>query len=120
MLTLLYYARCDTCRKAKKWLDEHQISYQLRDIKEAPPTAEELARWQEASGLPLKQFFNTSGQLYRSMGLKDRLPAMDEAAMRALLATDGMLVKRPLLVGAEWTRVGFRPEQWAETLGVAP
>ena len=95
------YPKCSTCQKAKKWLDEHHISYELRDIKEENPGYEELTAWHQRSGLPLKRFFNTSGLLYKSMGLKDELPGMSEEEMLQLLATDGMLVKRPLLVGGD-------------------
>ena len=120
MLTLLYYAKCSTCRRARGWLDEHHIAYELRDIREEHPSSRELSQWYGVSGLPLKKFFNTSGQLYKAMALKERLPGMDETAMLELLATDGMLVKRPLLVGEDRVLVGFRPEEWAETLCVEP
>ena len=110
------YPKCSTCQKAKKWLDEHHISYELRDIKEENPGYEELAAWHQRSGLPLKRFFNTSGLLYKSMGLKDKLPGMSEEEMLQLLATDGMLVKRPLL-GGDFVLVGFKEAQWAERLG---
>ena len=93
------YPKCTTCQKAKKWLDEKGISYTLRDIKTENPTQEELRTWWQESGLPLKRFFNTSGQLYKAMDLKNKLPAMSEEEQLALLATDGMLVKRPILVG---------------------
>mgnify|MGYP001005317309 FL=1 len=111
------YPKCSTCQKAKKWLDEHQIAYTDRHILEQPPTYEELAAWHQRSGLPLKRFFNTSGLLYKSMGLKDKLPGMSEEEMLQLLATDGMLVKRPLLVGGDFVLVGFKEAQWAERLG---
>lgn len=120
MLTLLYYSKCSTCRRAKDWLDQHQIEYQLRDIREEHPTGEELSQWQKRSGLPLKKFFNTSGQRYRELALKDTLPSMGEGAILELLATDGMLVKRPLLVGENQLLVGFRPQEWGERLGVEP
>ena len=110
------YPRCSTCQKAQKWLDEQGVSYEVRHIKEANPTAEELLQWQTLSGLPMTRFFNTSGQLYRQMGLKDRLPGMSEQEMAALLATDGMLVKRPLLVGEDFALVGFREKEWAQRL----
>lgn len=110
------YPKCTTCRKARKWLDENQITYEFRDIKLENPTYEELSRWHQHSGLPLKKFFNTSGLLYKSMGLKDRLPGMSEEEMLKLLATDGMLVKRPLLVGEDFVLVGFKESQWAEKL----
>ena len=110
------YPRCSTCRKAQKWLDEHGVSYEIRDIKEQNPTEEELRAWQEKSGLPLKRFFNTSGQQYRALGLKDRLPVMSEDEQFALLATDGMLVKRPLLITDETVVPGFGEESYAAAL----
>ena len=110
------YPKCTTCQKARKWLDENQIAYEFRDIKLENPTYEELSRWHQCSGLPLKKFFNTSGLLYKSMGLKDRLPGMSEEEMLKLLATDGMLVKRPLLVGEDFVLVGFKESQWTEKL----
>lgn len=110
------YPKCTTCQKARKWLDENQIVYEFRDIKLENPTYEELSRWHQRSGLPLKKFFNTSGLLYKSMGLKDRLPGMSEEEMLKLLATDGMLVKRPLLVGEDFVLVGFKESQWEEKL----
>lgn len=110
------YPKCTTCQKARKWLDENQIAYEFRDIKLENPTYEELSRWHQRSGLPLKKFFNTSGLLYKSMGLKDRLPGMSEEEMLKLLATDGMLVKRPLLVGEDFVLVGFKESQWVEKL----
>ena len=111
------YPKCTTCQKARKWLDESQIDYDLRDIKLENPTYAELSAWYQRSGLPLKRFFNTSGLLYKSMGLKDKLPGMSEEEMLQLLATDGMLVKRPLLVGGDFVLVGFKEAQWAERLG---
>lgn len=110
------YPRCSTCQKARKWLDERGVSYEERHIKEANPTAEELLRWQALSGLPMSRFFNTSGQLYRQMALKDKLPGMTEQEMAVLLATDGMLVRRPLLVGEDFALVGFREKEWAQRL----
>ncbi|WP_368234627.1 arsenate reductase family protein [Anaerotruncus rubiinfantis] len=106
------YPKCTTCQKAKKWLDEHGVQYDDRHIKEQNPTADELADWLERSGLPLKRFFNTSGLLYKSLGLKEKLPQMSEAEQIALLATDGMLVKRPLIVGEDFVLVGFKPAEW--------
>ena len=106
------YPKCSTCKKAKKWLDENAVSYTDRNIKEDNPSAEELKQWHERSGLPLKRFFNTSGMLYREMGLKDKLPAMNEEEQLQLLATDGMLVKRPILVGGDFVLTGFRPAEW--------
>lgn len=117
MLEFICYPKCTTCQKAKKWLDDNGIEYELRDIKTDNPTAEELALWYAKSGLPLKKFFNTSGLLYKSMELKDRLPGMSETEMLQLLATDGMLVKRPLLVGGDFVLVGFREADWTEKLG---
>lgn len=112
------YPKCTTCKKAKKWLDEHKIEYTDRPIKEENPTAEELRQWHACSGLPLKRFFNTSGMIYREMGLKDKLADMSEDEQYALLATDGMLVKRPLLVGEDLVLTGFKEKEWAEALHV--
>lgn len=113
-MLLIHYPKCTTCKKAKKWLDEHGASYAERDIKLENPTKDELRAWQGKSGLELKKFFNTSGLLYRSMGLKDKLPQMSEDEMLELLATDGMLVKRPLLVTDDQVLVGFREKQYEE------
>lgn len=110
------YPKCTTCKKAKKWLDDHGISYEDRNIKEDNPSAIELRKWHEMSGLPLKRFFNTSGVLYREMGLKDRLPSMDEEEQYRLLAEDGMLVKRPIVVMEKAVLVGFREKEWDEKL----
>ena len=110
------YPKCTTCQRAKKFLDAHGAAYTDRHIKEERPTAEELRTWQQASGLPLKKFFNTSGLLYKSMGLKDKLPAMSEEEQLELLASDGMLVKRPILVTEEAVLVGFRQEDWEKLL----
>ena len=115
-MQFIQYAKCTTCQKAKKWLDEHHVEDLDRPIKEQNPTAEELADWHRRSGLPLKKFFNTSGLLYKSMNLKDRLPAMTEAEQITLLASDGMLVKRPLVVGEDFVLVGFKPAEWEEIL----
>ena len=109
----IWYPKCTTCQKAKKWLDDNGIAYDERHIKEQPPTAAELAQWQAASGLPLKKFFNTSGLLYKSMALKDKLPNMSETEQINLLATDGMLVKRPLLVAGDKVLTGFKEAEWA-------
>ena len=117
MTLFLEYPKCSTCQKAKKWLDERKISYEDRHIVEKNPTEEELKTWIARSGLPIKKFFNTSGQLYRALGLKEKLPAMGEEEMLSLLASDGMLVKRPLLVGEDFTLVGFREADWAARLG---
>ena len=116
MLTFICYPKCTTCQKAKKWLDEHHIEYTLRDIKIENPTLAELAAWYELSGLPLKKFFNTSGLLYRSLELKTKLPEMGEEEMLSLLSTDGMLVKRPLLIGADFVLVGFKEAEWEARL----
>ena len=115
-MLFLQYPPCSTCQKAKKWLDEHGIVYTARHIKEDNPTAEALRAWIAASGLPIKRFFNTSGLVYKNLGLKDKLPAMSEEEQIALLASDGMLVKRPLLVGDDFVLVGFRDAEWAERL----
>jgi len=114
------YPKCTTCQKARKWLEEKGISYELRDIKTQNPSYEELEQWYRRSGLPLKKFFNTSGLLYKSMALKDKLPGMTEGEMLHLLATDGMLVKRPLLVGEETVLVGFKEAEWAQRLPKHP
>lgn len=114
MLKFICYPKCTTCRKAKKWLDDNQIAYELRDIKLDRPTFEELTEWHKKSGLPLKKFFNTSGLLYKSLDLKNKLLHMSEDEMLKLLATDGMLVKRPLLVGDDFVLVGFKEKQWKE------
>lgn len=112
----LQYPPCTTCKKAKAWLDERGVAYEARNIKEENPTAEELKAWQEKSGLPLKKFFNTSGLAYKALGLKDRLPTMSEEEQYQLLASDGMLVKRPLVAGEDFVLVGFREAQWQEQL----
>ena len=116
-MLFLCYPKCSTCQKAKAWLDQRGISYDLRDIKLNNPTAEELTAWYQKSGLPLKKFFNTSGLQYKALGLKDKLPEMSEADQLALLATDGMLVKRPILVGENFVRTGFRQAEWETRLG---
>lgn len=111
------YPRCSTCKRAKKWLDEHGVSYTDRHIVEEAPIAEELAAWHERSGLPLRRFFNTSGMKYRELGIKAKLDAgMSNEEAYALLASDGMLIKRPLVVADDAILVGFRDEAWAETL----
>lgn len=115
-MLFVHYPKCTTCKRAKKWLDEHQISYEERDIKENNPSPEELKEWYQRSGLPLKRFFNTSGMLYKEMKLKDKLPEMSEDEQLALLATDGMLVKRPIVVTKESVLVGFKEAQWEEEL----
>lgn len=113
-MTFICYPKCTTCQKAKKWLDENQIAFNFRDIKLENPTYDELSAWYQRSGLPLKKFFNTSGLLYKSMKLRDKLPKMSGDEMLSLLATDGMLVKRPLLVGDDFVLVGFKETEWAE------
>lgn len=112
----LQYPPCTTCKKAKAWLDERGVAYEARNIKEENPTAEELKAWHEKSGLPLKKFFNTSGLAYKALGLKDRLPTMSEEEQYQLLASDGMLVKRPLVAGEDFVLLGFREAQWQEQL----
>ena len=113
-MLFIEYPPCSTCQKAKKWLDEQGISYEDRHIKLENPTLEELKEWYDKSGLPLKKFFNTSGLLYKSLELKTKLPQMSEEEMLALLATDGMLVKRPILVGDDFVLVGFKEAEWNE------
>ena len=116
-MLFICYPKCSTCRKAQDWLDAHGIAYTLRDIKTDRPSTEELRGWQARSGLPLRRFFNTSGLQYKALGVKDRLPDMDEQAQLDLLATDGMLVKRPILVGEDFVLVGFRAAEWEQRLG---
>lgn len=116
MLKFICYPKCTTCQKAKKWLDDNDIEYKLRDIKEDNPTFEELSKWYKMSGLPLKKFFNTSGLLYKSMGLEDKLPNMSEEEQLKLLSTDGMLVKRPLSISEDFILVGFKEKEWSEKL----
>ena len=111
-MLFLWYPKCTTCQKAKKFLDEHGAAYTQRHIKEENPSEDELRAWHEASGLPLKKFFNTSGMRYRELGLKDKLSDMSEAEQLELLASDGMLVKRPVLVGDGFVFAGFRPGEW--------
>ena len=115
-MLLICYPRCGTCKKAQKWLDEKSIPYTYRDIKEDNPSLEELTAWVEASGLDVKRFFNTSGLLYKSMALKDKLPVMSTEEKLALLATDGLLVKRPLMIGEDFVLVGFKEAEWADRL----
>ena len=116
MLKFICYPKCTTCQKAKKWLDDNKIEYELRDIKLDNPTLEELTEWYKKSGLPLKKFFNTSGLLYKSLELKDKIPTMTDEEMLNLLSTDGMLVKRPLLIGQDFVLVGFKEAEWKEKL----
>lgn len=115
-MTFIWYPKCSTCKKAANWLKEQKIQVVTRDIKEQNPTVEELREWHLKSGLPLKKFFNTSGLLYKSMNLKEKLPQMTEEEQLALLATDGMLVKRPILITDRTVLVGFRPAEWEEVL----
>lgn len=115
-MLFLHYPKCTTCQKAKKWLDQQGTAYEARDIKEDRPTLEELREWTGRSGLPLKRFFNTSGLQYRALGLKDRLAEMSEEEQLSLLASDGMLVKRPLLVTEDRVIPGFREEDWRGAL----
>ena len=115
-LLFLWYPKCSTCQKAKKWLDDNGVEYIARHIVDDCPTREELALWKEKSGLDIKKFFNTSGQLYRAMELKDKLPMFSEEEKIGLLAMDGMLVKRPLLIGEEKVLVGFKEDQWKSVL----
>lgn len=106
------YPRCGTCQKAAKWLDSRGIAHETRDIKSDNPKEDEITEWHKKSGLPLKKFFNTSGNSYKELGLKEKLPAMSEAERIKLLATDGMLVKRPILIGDDFVLVGFNEEEW--------
>ena len=115
-MKFIYYPPCSTCKKAKNFLDEKGLSYEARDIKLQNPTYEELKQWVSSSGLPLKSFFNTSGLLYKSMELKNKLPNMSEEEQLRLLATDGMLVKRPILILNDRVFVGFKPKNWEEIL----
>ena len=116
MLKFICYPKCTTCQKARKWLDENNIEYEFRDIKLENPSLEELTAWYKLSGLPLRKFFNTSGLLYKSMELKTKLPNMTDEEMLSLLATDGMLVKRPLAIGDDFVLVGFKEAEWVEKL----
>ena len=115
-MQVLCYARCSTCKKALQWLDEHGVVYDLRDIKLDHPSETELRQWHAKSGLPLKRFFNTSGLQYRALELKDRLPGMSEAEQYALLASDGMLVKRPLVIDGDTVLPGFKQAEWEQRL----
>ena len=115
-MLFVQYPKCSTCRKAKNWLDEHNIEYESRHIVEDNPTAEEIEKWYNKSGLPLKRFFNTSGMVYREKKLKDKIPDMTEQEQFDILATDGMLVKRPIVVGDDFVLVGFKVKEWEENL----
>ena len=117
-MLFIEYPKCTTCQKARKWLVENGIEFDSRHIKDERPTAAELKEWHTRSGLPLRRFFNTSGQLYRSLALKDRLPDMSEDEQYELLSSDGMLVKRPLLVGDDFVLAGFRESEWKTALGL--
>ena len=112
----IQYPKCSTCQKAKQWLEDHGVSYTARHIVEENPTEQELSQWIARSGLPIKRLFNTSGLKYKALELKDKLPLMSEEEMVALLATDGMLVKRPLLIGEDTILVGFKPQEWESIL----
>ena len=116
MIKFICYPKCTTCQKAQKWLDDNQVKYDFRDIKIDNPTLEELTEWYEKSGLPLKKFFNTSGLLYKELDLKNKLLSMTEDEMLELLATNGMLVKRPILVFNDLVLVGFKESEWKEKL----
>ena len=116
MIKFICYPKCTTCQKAKGWLEENNIEYEMRDIKLENPTKEELTSWYKASGLPLKKLFNTSGLLYKSLDLKSKLPGMTEEEMLGLLATDGMLVKRPIAIGEGFVLVGFKEDEWRKSL----
>ena len=111
-MLVLVYRKCSTCQKALKWLEEHQVEFEERPIVEDNPSYEELKAWYEKSGLPLKKFFNTSGMLYKEMKLKDKLAEMSEEEQLRLLATNGMLVKRPLVIGEDYVLVGFKEKEW--------
>ncbi len=113
-MKFICYPKCTTCQKAQKWLDENNIKYDLRDIKNDNPSLDELTEWYNKSGLPLKKFFNTSGLLYKSMELKTKLPTMTDDEMLELLSTDGMLVKRPILIGDGFVLVGFKESEWKD------
>ena len=117
MMTFICYAKCNTCKKAQAWLTAQGKEFEVRDIKEQNPTEAELRSWYEKSGLPLKKFFNTSGLQYKALDLKTRLPDMTEDEKFALLASDGMLVKRPILLAGDRVLVGFKEAEWAEVLG---
>ena len=116
MIKFICYPKCTTCQKAKRWLDDNNIEYELRDIKLENPTLDELTDWYNKSGLPLKKFINTSGLLYKSLDLKNKLPTMTEEKMLKLLSTDGMLVKRPILIGADFVLVGFKETEWTQKI----
>lgn len=116
MITIVQYPKCSTCKKAVKYLQDNNVSFESRDIKEDNPSAEELKKWHEKSGLPLKRFFNTSGLKYKELGLKDKLAEMSEEEQYQLLATDGMLVKRPIIVDGDLVLTGFKESEWEERI----
>ena len=116
MVKFICYPKCTTCQKARKWLDDNQIEYEFRDIKLDNPTLDELTDWHKKSGLSLKKLFNTSGLLYKALDLKNKLPTMSEDEMLSLLSSDGMLVKRPLLIGDSFVLVGFKEAEWSAAL----
>ena len=116
MIKFICYPKCTTCQKAQKWLDDNKIEYEFRDIKLDNPTLDELTEWHKKSGLPLKKFFNTSGLLYKSLDLKNKLPAMTDDEMLKLLASDGLLVKRPLVISENFVFVGFKENEWEMNL----
>ena len=115
-MLVLVYRKCSTCMKALNWLEANNIQFEERPIKEQNPTYEELKAWHKMSGMPLKKFFNTSGLLYKDMGLKDKLPQMSEEEQLRLLATDGMIVKRPLMVGEDYVLTGFKEKEWTDKI----
>ena len=117
-MQFICYPKCSTCQKAKKWLEEKGVAFEERHIKDSKPSMEELSAWHKQSGLPLKKFFNTSGLLYKELQLKNKLPVMSEDEQLALLASDGMLVKRPLLIGQGFVLVGFKEAEWKAALGL--
>ena len=117
-MLFICYPKCTTCQKAKKWLDEHNINYEERHIAEDNPGYDELKEWFKKSGLPLKRFFNTSGLLYKEMKLKDRIPTMSEEEQLELLSTNGMLVKRPIVIKGDTVLVGFKEAEWSEKLSI--
>ncbi len=116
MIKFICYPKCSTCQKAKAWLDKNKIEYDFRDIKENNPTLDEVKEWHKKSGLPLKRFYNTSGLLYKSLNLKEKLPDMTEEEQYESLATDGMLVKRPLVIGDDFVLAGFKEKEWIDSL----
>ena len=117
-MLFIEYPKCTTCQRARKWLESAGVRFDSRHIKDQRPSTDELRRWHALSGLPLRRFFNTSGQLYRQLELKDRLPSMSEDEQFELLASDGMLVKRPLLVGEDFVLAGFKEGEWKSALGL--